>query len=295
MSTWTWSWAIRNLLAELLMPPGIWVVIGLVALILFRNRRQLQTTSIALCFVMVWLTSTTFFANTLVRMTDPWMHWPAPVDIRTLPKTTTANLNNQKVQNISTPQAIVILGGGRRKNALDNPEYQLQDVSKESMERLRMGARLVKQTHLPVLVTGGSPDATYQNEQSEAKLMADVLEKEFNVKPTWIENKSATTQENAKLSSEMLNANKNNQANSPIKNVYLVTHFWHMPRAKAIFEKEGFSVTSISLGFDIGNKKTAAYLEGLSPVNFAPSSNAISKTRQIWHELMGNFYYKIRY
>ena len=54
-----------------------------------------------------------------------------------------------------SPQAIVILGGGVRRGALDLPQYQNQDVSKEAMESLRMGARLAKVTQLPILVTGG--------------------------------------------------------------------------------------------------------------------------------------------
>ncbi len=54
------------------------------------------------------------------------------------------------------PQAIVILGGRRRKAALETPpNYQQQDLSSGSIERLRYGARLARQTKLPILVTGG--------------------------------------------------------------------------------------------------------------------------------------------
>ncbi len=58
--------------------------------------------------------------------------------------------------NSANPEVIVILGGGRRKGALETPtEYKQQDLSPNSMERLRYGARLAKQTKLPILVTGG--------------------------------------------------------------------------------------------------------------------------------------------
>lgn len=291
MNTWTWSWAIRNLVAELIMPPGIWIAIGLAALILFRKRRRIQAISVGLCFAMIWLTSTTFFAHFLVRATDAWMHWPTPVDIRSLPKASiNRDINKQqsteKLGSAQGPQVIVILGGGRRKAALDNPEYQFQDVSKESMERLRMGARLAKHTNLPILVTGGAPDATSQNEQSEAKLMTDVLENELNIKPTWIEGKSTTTKENASLSAQILKVNPNELKGNV--QIYLVTHFWHMPRAQGTFEKEGFKVAPIPLSY---SEAKGSRENKLSPVDFAPSSSGISRIRQVWHEVLGKLWY----
>ncbi len=45
--------------------------------------------------------------------------------------------------NSANPEVVVILGGGRRKGVLEaTPEYQQQDLSPSSMERLRYGPRL---------------------------------------------------------------------------------------------------------------------------------------------------------
>jgi hypothetical protein len=41
-SSWTWGWAIRNVIAELLMPPTFWIVLGLIFLIFLRNKRRIQ-------------------------------------------------------------------------------------------------------------------------------------------------------------------------------------------------------------------------------------------------------------
>ncbi len=79
-------------------------------------------------------------------------------------------------------------------------------------------------------MTGGAPDKTSLSDLSESQLISEVLNKELNVSAKWVEGSSSTTQENAKLSAIMLQ--KEN-----IQTIYLVTHLWHMPRAKAIFEK----------------------------------------------------------
>jgi hypothetical protein len=148
--TWSYSWAIRNFVAELLMPPGIWILMGGIVLIAFQHRKKLQTTVLFLPLIMLWITSTTVFSQQFVKFADHFLHWPAPVNLEDI-KSALQQSNQESI-------AIVILGSGVRRGALDNAHYQDQDVSKEAMERLRMGARLAKITHSPILVTGGSPD-----------------------------------------------------------------------------------------------------------------------------------------
>ena len=175
----------------------------------------------------------------------------------------------------------MILGGGRRKGALEtHPEHQQQDLSPNSMERLRYGARLAKQTKLPILVTGGAPDKASTQELSEAFVMKLVLEQELGLSPQWLEEQSNTTQENAKFSARILK-------DEGIKTIYLVTHFWHMPRAQAIFEKEGLIVIPAPMGF---YQKTA-----FTPLDFYPSSEGFQRTRWIWHEILGNIWYRVKF
>lgn len=277
METWMDAWAIRNLLAELLMPPGIWVALALLALFLLRKHRKSQKSIVVFSLIMAWVSSTLFFSIWLTKITNPVMHWPPPLHLSQLQKTLKLTHSDQ-VKIEDSPKAIVILSGGRRKGALDAPEYANQDISKETMERLRFGAKLAKQTGLPVLVSGGKPDQTSNAEQAEAELMSWVLQQELGVNASWVEDRSATTQENALFSSQLLQK-------EGIKHIYLVTHFWHIPRAANVFESYGIKVTSAPHGYQS--------IDAYHPRDFYP--NNIDKTRQIWHEILGVLWYKLRY
>ena len=288
METWSNSWAVRNLLSELLTPPGIWIVWVLLMLFLIKKHELIKKVLITVGLVMIWVTSTNYFAVQFTNLADHWMNWPTHISFTA---NDISNLSNNtphaKSKIISTkehsptPQAIVILGGGRRKGALETPtEYQQQDLSPNSMERLRYGARLAKQTKLPILVTGGAPDKVSKQKLSEAYVMKLVLEQELGLSPQWLEEQSNTTQENARLTASILKT-------EGIKTIYLVTHFWHMPRAQAIFEKEGLMVVPAPMGF---YRKTA-----FTPLDFYPSSEGFQRTRWIWHEILGNIWYKVKF
>jgi len=273
--TWTYSWAIRNIIAELLMPPSIWIALALFALIFFRKPSKLKTTLIGFSVLMIWVTSTTAFSQWFYQVSDHWMHWPAPLQFTELSKLEEPQSNIQQKN-----KAIVILGGGIRAGAKEIPENQNQDVSTDTMARLRMGARLAKVTHLPTLVTGGRPDKVNSEDLSEGNLMAKVLENELQTPVKWIEEQSNTTQENAQFSAKILKQNQ-------IDTIYLVTHVWHMPRSNRIFEKEGLKVIPVSLGYQ--------YKDSLTPLDYIPKGEGLTKTREIWHELLGTIWYQLRF
>jgi uncharacterized SAM-binding protein YcdF (DUF218 family) len=212
METWTIAWAFRNFVAELLMPPGIWLLCILLAVLFLKKRATHQKITI----VLIWVCTTPAFVQWLTQVSDAWMHWPSPLVIS----------SKQQLQDYSSQSAaIVVLGGGRRKGAIESPQYQNQDLSAASLERLRMGVRLARTSRLPILLTGGAPDRTMDQDLPEAEVMAQILAQEFHVKAKWLETKSQTTQENAQFSVEILKR-------EGIQTVYLVTHFWHMPRAE---------------------------------------------------------------
>ena len=113
MDTWSATWAIRNLIAEFLMPPGIWLLFIFLALILVK-RLWLKNTIIVVSTLAIWLTSTNFFAIQLTHWANSILQWPEPLQVE--------KYSDKKA-------AIVILGGGRRKGASELPQYQFQDVS----------------------------------------------------------------------------------------------------------------------------------------------------------------------
>ncbi len=277
METLSISWAVRNLLSELFTPPGIWIVWMLLMLFLIKRHGFIKKALITLGLLMIWVTSTNYFAVQFNRLAGHWLRWPEPLTeeyILSDLKKSVVGLNNQ-------PQAIIVLGGGRRKGALEAPiDYYQQDLSPSSLDRLRYGVRLAKQTNLPILLAGGAPDKTDSKDLAEAQVMKIVLEKEYSISPKWVEDQSNTTQENAVHSADMLKKDA-------IKNVYLVTHFWHMPRAKTVFEKQGLRVVEAPMGF---YQKTA-----FTPLDFYPSGEGFQRTRWIWHEILGNLWYRVKF
>jgi uncharacterized SAM-binding protein YcdF (DUF218 family) len=132
------------------------------------------------------------------------------------------------VERARTAQAIVILGGGTRRNAA---EYGGDTLGRLTLERVRYGARVARLTGLPVLVSGGAPTGG----DTEAKLMREALEGEFGVKVRWTEERSRNTHENAVRSAVILRA-------AGIHRIVLVGHSFDMPRAAAEFADEGMEV-----------------------------------------------------
>lgn len=116
--------------------------------------------------------------------------------------------------------AIVILGGGKHRFA---PEYDDEALNSTSLERARYGAHVARQTGLPILVTGGGLNGV----QSEAELLREALENEWNVPVRWSEDASRNTRENARLSARILQP-------EGVFRVVLVTHAVHMPRARHV-------------------------------------------------------------
>jgi hypothetical protein len=49
-----------------------------------------------------------------------------------------------------------------------------------------------------------------------------------------------------------------------------------MPRSHRIFEKEGLQVIPVPLGYPHKNP--------LTPLDYAPKGDGLTKTREIWHE-----------
>jgi len=129
------------------------------------------------------------------------------------------------LERAKSAQAIVILGGGTRRDAL---EYGGDTLGLLTLERVRYGARVARLTNLPVLVTGG----VVLGGETEAKLMQESLEHEFGVRVRWAEDRSRNTHENAVRSAAILRA-------GGIGRVVLVAHDFDMRRAIAEFAGAG--------------------------------------------------------
>ena len=200
------SWFLTNLASAFLLPPLNLLMVAGIGLWLWHKRPRLARSLITAAFAALWLLSTPYVADSLLRHLEG-----TPVDRTHEPA-----------------DAIVVLSGGQHYMA---PEYGGNTAGKETLERLRYAAMLHRKTDKPILVTGGDP----QGIGPEAPLMKAVLEQEFKVPVRWVEDASTNTWENARNSRALL-------ADSGITRIYLVTHAWHMPRALLAFERAGFKV-----------------------------------------------------
>lgn len=228
-------------IAALILPPASPAVLALLGLVLMRRRVQLGGVLVALAAVALLLLSMPAVAMALLRTLEP-----PPLDVATARG--------------GEPQAIVVLGGGRSRGAL---EWGGETVNHYTMQRLRYGAALAREMTLPILVSGGIPP---QGIRPEAALMRAILVEELHTAVRWVEDASLTTRENARLSALML-------LPADTSRIVLVTDAAHMPRAAANFTDHGFTVTSAPTGFlgqiPVAWNHLVPSVEGLRRTNIA--------------------------
>lgn len=246
------SWLVSNALAAVMLPPLSLLMLGLCGHVLARHFRRQGNAIILLAVALFLFVSTGAGARWLC----------APIEQRSLPLASVAG---------SGAQAIVILGGGRLYAA---PEADGTDIpGRQTLIRLRHGARLQRQTGLPILVSGGAPDG---KGESEAAIMARSLREDFRVPVKWIEDGSDNTAQNARLSKQQLQQ-------AGITRVLLVTDALHMPRAQSVFVRSGLSVIPAPTGF------TAQ--KPLSAEDFIPNAKALETSSYALHERLGALWY----
>lgn len=171
---------------------------------------------------------------------------------------------------------ILILGAERYSWA---PEYGGDTIGSRSLQRLRYGVFLHRETALPVYITGGSPP---QEHPAVGRLMARVLEREYGIEAAGVEDRSQTTDENAAFSAEMLREDG-------IGRVLLVTHARHMPRAVEAFERSGIETTPAPTYF--------AHREGereRSYRDWLPNAAAFGVSYLALHEYLGQVWYRLK-
>lgn len=167
-------------------------------------------------------------------------------------------------------QAIVILGGGVLARA---PEYGKAQPSAATLERLRYGAWLARQTKKPLAFAGGVGwSAVGTDTPAEADVARAMLHDDYGMDLRWADDRSRDTAENATRLAEVMRPDK-------IKRIVLVTHATHMPRAQAAYEKAGFQVTPAPIGFPSSRERQA--------LEWLPSLHGLELSRQVLREWLG--------
>jgi uncharacterized SAM-binding protein YcdF (DUF218 family) len=170
------------------------------------------------------------------------------------------------------PQAIVILGGDLLRT--EEPPHSLPGFL--TLDRLRQGAALYRQTRLPILVTGGT---VQPDRPPVARIMADSLRNDFLVPVTWVEDASIDTWENAELTAEIMKR-------EGIHSVYVVTQGWHLRRAMMAFHHAGLVATAVPTSIDTPFDSI--------PWDLPPRASAWQWSYYALHEWIGCAWYAIR-
>jgi uncharacterized SAM-binding protein YcdF (DUF218 family) len=243
----------KMLFKALILPPAAPLVVALVGLLIWRRHPRTGRALTAAGLLALFLLSLPVVATLLIRAVDA----SPPLDLA----------------RAAEAQAIVILGGGVRRNAL---EYGGATVNRLTLERLRYGARVARALELPVLVSGGRSAPSLP---SEAELMRGVLQAEYGVPVRWAEDRSTNTHENAVMSAAVLRA-------AGIGRVVLVAHGFDMPRATAEFAAAGIETIRAPTGVPL-----PAFTAVL---DYVPSAEALQGSYYALYEMFANVALRFR-
>jgi len=243
----------RTLLEAALLPPLNCLVVAAIGLILWRRFKKTGTGLMIGGAVLLWLQATPYFATALLcsLQTEPAL----------APDTGAMDA-----------QAIVVLSADVTRHA---PEFGRPTSGAFGLERVRYGAWLQRATGLPLLVSGGVPALGLA---SLGETMKDDLDQSFGVPVRWVETRSADTYQNARESAEILERDG-------VKRILLVTHAWHMPRAKAAFEACGIEVVPAPTSFRSLPQRVMAGL--------VPRWTALRDCALAGHEYLGLIWYEL--
>ncbi len=251
----------KPILTALLLPPVPLLFMMLVGARLILPRRGLGWLVILTSVALLWLSTCSGTAQLLSQFA---LHPPAAL--------TPDRITELKSQ-AKAPIAIMVLGGGLEPFA---PEYGVSNLRYPSLERLRYGLWLGRETGLPVGFSGGvgwgQPDGT-----PEARIAGHIAATEFGRPLKWTEENSRDTRENAALSVALLRK-------SGIKHIVLVTHASHMPRAVKNFE----AAAAGEMRIEAAPMGLAKHIE-LPALEWLPTPSGTTEVRTVLRELVGRW------
>lgn len=257
---------LSKLLPLLIYPLGLACLLLGGALVL-RRRRSWSLYLVAAAFLLLWLCGNRLVSMSLVRSLE-WQYLP-PAE---LPRA----------------EVIVVLGGGTRSQVYPRPIHEIGEAG----DRLLYAAYLYHQGVAPhLLLSGGVVAVDGPALQPEAEAMATLLTL-LNVPhdALWLEPRSRNTHENAVETRKLLEPRG-------INRIVLVTSAMHMPRAVAIFEKQGFEVVPAPTDFLVTQADWNYYLTPSPAVqvfNLLATPEALDNTSRALKEYVGILVYRLR-
>jgi uncharacterized SAM-binding protein YcdF (DUF218 family) len=247
-------------------PLGLSSLLLFVTLI-FWKKRKVALISILCAFILLFVGGNKYFAFSLARSLE-WQYLPTET-----PK---------------SADVIVVLGGATEPALAPRPEVELNAAA----DRLTHGAALYKKGIAPyVLLSGGDIDFLALTSSSPASDMQSVMEMlGVPIKAMWLQGKSQNTYEDALYSCQMIK-------DKGAKSIILVTSANHMPRAVAVFKKQGCEVTPSPADFTVtqaawSNLWSSDWQEVL--INLVPNYSNLSLTTKSLKEYIGWAVYRLK-
>lgn len=249
---------LSSFLTNLVIPLNLTVVLLLVGAVLFMVRRRKVGFFVAIVgigWTIFWsLPASSLWAGGRLEQLYPY----------------------QEPAALPAAQAIVVLGGstanGRRN------WFELYD-SATAKPRVDTAALLYHAERAPIIILSG---AALDGSISEAQTMANVLEEEGVPSSALIlETRSFTTYENAAYTAEEIEKRD-------IGHILLVTSALHMPRAMAVFHKQGIAAIAAPLSPQIVVPDDPEFSF------WQPNLRALAASRSIIKEYVGLLVYWVR-
>jgi uncharacterized SAM-binding protein YcdF (DUF218 family) len=173
--------------------------------------------------------------------------------------------------------AIVVLGGGIAPKGSLRPTDELSSVA---LERTLCGVHLFAKGFAPRLVLTGGDAMIFGSGVEEATVMKRIAQ-QLGVREEAIllENQSRNTYENAVHTKRLLgNAS-----------ILLVTSAIHVPRASALFRKQGLDVTPYACGYVAQDLPWSGWSG--DPFDFLPDDRALRLSTEALSEIVGILVY----
>jgi uncharacterized SAM-binding protein YcdF (DUF218 family) len=253
------SW--KPVVAALLLPPVPLLLLLLLGARLILPRRGLGWTIVLLSTVLMWLSTTTGASRLLAQQV-----------LRPPPSLNALRLAEIKAQvQAKRPVTVVVLGGGLHPLS---PEYGVSNLNDQSLERLRYGLWLGRETGATVGFSGGLGWVQQEVGTPEGQVAQRIATQEFGRPLKWIEDASRDTHENAARTIALLRP-------QGIQQVLLVTHDYHMRRALQEFKlvaPPGMEIVPAPLGVITQNP--------IDPLTWLPTARGFESVRQVLRELL---------
>ncbi|MBX3618795.1 MAG: YdcF family protein [Rhizobacter sp.] len=252
------SW--KPVVGALLMPPLPFFLLLLVGARLILPRRGLGWFVILVSIAGLWLSACVGTAHLLTQLA---LKPPAALGTDAIAELKSAVAAKQ-------PVAIVVLGGGAEALA---PEYGVSNLAAPSIERLRYGLWLSRETGAPVAFSGGLGWGQPEG-QPEAQTASRIASQEFGHPLKWLEDRSHDTRESALRTVPILKQ-------AGITRIVLVTHGWHMPRAQKMYDAaaaDSVKIEAAPMGL--------ARRVGTPALDWLPTPAGYTQVTRCLHELL---------